>query len=129
MVEIKNMAYADMLELRFQLNKAIEDIERVAFTALQAGEECTGFVLKAGRATRFIADTSKFTQILKNTFEDSYTSLCTETKELPLTRIEKLVKSQFDSDDSSDILLELNDTLGIKQSDPKLTYTGEPSGK
>jgi len=122
---IENMDYAELLKLRMDLNNAINEIERVATIALNAGEECAGFELQAGRSTRFIKHKTEFTAVLREEFADNYSAMCTETKELPLTRIEKLIKQHFDKEDAQRVIDSLQPTLDLKVGEPKLVYVGE----
>lgn len=122
---LSGLTLQQMMLLRVELNNAIGDIEKEAFNDLMNDKEVEFFKLTKGRNTRVIEDSKGYRKVLEKVFSKQFDDLCITKAILPLTKAEALIKSQFDSTDSKEILSELAVTLGSKTSAPKLEYTGE----
>lgn len=117
---IKNLPVQDLMKLQVAVNNRVEEVKLDAFTCLTHDESYTGFALKAGRVSRFVADKDKYTEILKENLGDKAYKI----EPIALTVAETLVKAEFDNEDASSILGELKQTYGTKTANPSLVYTG-----
>lgn len=113
-MNLSEMTYKQMLELRLKLNQEIESIERTAFVTLSKGEECSGFRLKPARRSRKIKDEAALVQFMQErggcTNRDLYTA-----KLHGIPTLEKLAQTKGINIDTH-----IEVTLG----EPKLEYVG-----
>lgn len=116
---INNLSVADLMALRVAVNNRVTAIETEAYTQLLEGNPVPNFKLKAGKTSRYVANTDQYEHVLNDHFgeDDIYIR-----KVIPLTAAEKLVKAQFDKEDGADILEQLAECYDTKTSLPSLAY-------
>ncbi len=116
MKDLTNMTYAELLEIRVELNNKITEVEIAAEESLLKGNAVEGFRLKAGRQVRKIKHEGTLAQQLRDLGlknSDFY-----QAKMMGIPALEKLLVNSNLSKDN------LTKHIEVSNADPKLEYVG-----
>lgn len=124
-LNLSELTVGELMLLQLEVNNAVVAIQTAALEDLEAGKTNPNFKMKQGGFTRYIKDQAGYEHLLLEAFEDEFESLCTETKVIPFTKAEKLMKEQLDTNDAAYYLNDLKNYLDKKQSPDKMIYSPE----